>query len=310
MKAVGGEAPRGDGWVYELKWDGMRLIAFISENGVRLQSSNGHDVTNSFPELAALSDLADNLDGLVLDGEAVAFADGRPSFNALQRRMHVTDGAEAARRSNDTPVLFVVFDMLRLGDHDTMALPLVDRRKLLEQIVIDDSRWSLCPQYGDNLDELLAAVKSAGLEGIVAKRSTSRYQPGRRSSDWVKVKPRRRQEFVVGGWLAGQGARSGSLGSLIVGYYDDGDNLRFAGRAGSGLDAASIEEWQATLTAREACPFVEPPALPKERAVTWCEPDQVAEIAFGEWSDQGQLRHPVVLGRRGDKDPRTVVREP
>lgn len=325
MKGKADAIPRSDQWVYELKWDGMRVLAFVlrgtdgEDNRVRLQSSNGRDITNSFPELQALAPLADLFDGVVLDGEVVAFDGAKPSFNTLQTRIHVTDPADAARRANQTPVLFVVFDLLHLDGHDTMALPLTHRRALLEQISDDDPCWTICEQHEDNVDGLVQAVIDSELEGIVAKNINSTYQPGRRSPDWIKVKPRMRQEFVVGGWLGGKGSRTGGLGSLLVGYYD-GDEFHYAGRAGSGLTDATQREWQ-TLLSAETCgegvvgeraqsPFVEPPTFPRDKVVHWCEPTEIVEIAFGEWGGDGHhLRHPVVLGRRTDKDPKSVVRE-
>lgn len=312
MKGKSGEIPRGDRWVYELKWDGMRVVAFISGGDtptVRLQSSNGRDVTHSFPELHALADLGTHFDGLVLDGEIVAFDGDKPSFNVLQTRMHVADPNDAARRAGITPVLFVAFDLLHLDGHDTMALPLVNRRALLEQISDDDPTWTICEQHADNIDGLMQAVVESELEGIVAKKLNSIYQPGRRSPDWIKIKPRLRQEFVVGGWLGGHGRRSGGLGSILLGYYD-GDDFHYAGRAGSGLSDQRQRTWQQLLTESSVCPFVEPPTFPRDRIVHWCEPTEIAEIAFHAWGNDGQhLRHPVVLGRRTDKDPRDVTRE-
>lgn len=313
MKGVAGQAPRGDDWVYELKWDGMRIVAFIANGVVRLQSSNGRDVTASFPELGALSDLGRGYDSLVLDGEAVAFADGKPSFGALQQRMHVGDRAEAARRAANNPVIFVGFDLLHLNGHDTMGLPLRDRRTLLEQVIDDGPAWRLADQYHGEVDELVETVTAAQLEGIMAKRSESTYEPGKRSKAWIKVKPRQRQEFVIGGWISGRGTRAGGLGSLLLGYYDHDSapgDLLYAGSAGSGLTESTCREWQETLTTQPECPFTGPVDIVVDgRTVHWCAPDHVAELAFGEWPDGQHLRHPVVLGRRTDKAPTDVVRE-
>jgi len=315
MKGKADLVPRSNQWVYELKWDGMRVLAFVlrgrdgDANQVRLQSSNGRDITNSFPELQALAPLADLFDGLVLDGEVVAFNGAKPSFNTLQTRMHVTDPVDAARRAQHTPVLFVVFDLLHLDGHDTMLLPLSHRRALLEQIGDDDPCWTICEQHQDDADGLLQAVIDSELEGIVAKNINSTYQPGRRSPDWIKVKPRLRQEFVVGGWSGGKGGRTGRLGSLLVGYYEGGE-LHYAGRAGSGLTDTDQAEWRALLVDRGPSPFVAQPTFPSDMIVHWSEPTEVVEIAFGEWARGGHhLRHPVVLGRRTDKDPKTVIRE-
>lgn len=308
MKAQPGDNTIGDNWVYELKWDGMRQLLHITHDGVRVQSSNERNVTASFPELAPLQELLGGMSGLVLDGEAVAFDDdGRPSFAAMQRRMHISDPAEAARRSTTTPIMFVAFDVLHVDGHDTFALPLSSRRELLDQVFDDGPNWKRSSQHPE-LAPLLDVVNANHLEGVVAKRPTSTYQPGRRSPDWLKIKPRRRQEFVVGGWTAGQGNRAGRLGSLLVGFYD-GDKLRYAGRAGSGLTDTTIAEWQSLLSPVNQCPFATTPALPRDRNVQWCDPSHVVEIAFGEWSGDHHLRHPVVLGRRTDKHPQDVVRE-
>lgn len=308
--------PRGEQWVYELKWDGMRAVAFITTDAdgaplVRLQSSNGRDITRSFPDLLPLAQAGSHFNGVVLDGEIVAFDGNKPSFNALQSRMHVSDPADAERRAKVTPVVFVAFDLLHLDGHDTMALPLSNRRALLEQLGDDDPCWTICEQHADNVDALLDVVTEAELEGVMAKNRNSPYQPGRRSPDWIKIKPRMRQEFVVGGWLGGSGSRSSGLGSLLVGYYEEGQ-LHFAGRAGSGLSNATQREWQELLIVQAECPFTETPTLPRDKVrqgLHWCEPTEVVEIAFHEWGTQGQLlRHPVVLGRRTDKDPTTVFR--
>lgn len=314
MKGKADALPRSDAWVYELKWDGMRVLAFITRTAdggsVRLQSSNGRDITASFPELESLGELADLFNGLVLDGEIVAFDGAVPSFNKLQTRMHVADPEDARRRAKHTPVLFVAFDLLHLDGHDTMALPLEDRRALLEAIDDDDPCWTICEQHEDNVDGLLQAVVDTALEGIMAKHRRSTYQPGRRSPDWIKVKPRLRQEFVVGGWTGGQGSRTGGLGSLLLGYYDDDGLLRYAGRAGSGLTEQTQREWQRLLVDSAISPFVATPAFPRDKIVHWCEPTEVAEIAFSDWAGGDRhLRHPVVLGRRTDKDPRDVVLE-
>lgn len=310
-------APRGDQWVYELKWDGMRALAFITADDdglpkVRLQSSNGRDITRSFPDLSSLGEVGTHFNGVVLDGEIVAFDGARPSFNTLQSRMHVSDPAEAARRARITPVVFVAFDLLHLDGHDTMAMPLANRRALLEQLSNEDPCWTICEQHDDNVDALLDVVRDSELEGVVAKKRNSVYQAGRRSPDWIKIKPRLRQEFVVGGWLGGRGSRSGGLGSLLVGYYEN-DQLLYAGSAGSGLTNATQDEWREVLIVQPDCPFVEVPTFPRDKlsqGLHWCEPTQVVEIAFHEWGDGGHLlRHPVVLGRRSDKDPAEVFRE-
>ncbi len=312
MKAVAADnAPDGDVWVHELKWDGMRAIMHLRSGLTRVQSGNGRDVSVSFPEIAPIAQLARELDGLVLDGELVAFREGLPSFGALQQRMHVANEQEAQRRARVTPVMFVAFDVLHVGGDDTMRLPLKDRHRLLNQIVEPGPSWRVSDQHGgdEGAQALLDVVNANSLEGIVSKRSDAAYVPGKRSASWVKVKPRQREEFVVGGWISGQGNRANEIGSLLLGWYDSDSTLRYAGRAGSGLDATSLADWRATLKAASTSPFADTVDVPRDRTVHWVQPDHVAEIAYGEWPAGGHLRHPAVLGRRADKAAADVRRE-
>lgn len=313
MKAVSGDLPTGDGWSYEIKWDGMRIIAFVDDAGLRLQSTNLLDATRSFPELAGLVDATSGFESLVLDGEVVAFTeDGRPSFGRLQDRMHIKDPVEAARRARSNPVSFVIFDLLHLNGTDTMALPLGDRRQLLEQVIEPGPHWRLTDVHADGATDLLAIVTEQGLEGLIAKQLASRYLEGKRSSTWRKIKPRLRQEFVVGGWTEGRDGRSGSIGSLLIGYYDDAGALRHAGSVGSGLDTDALALWHRLVAddVRPDSPFEGPVPPTLGRTFHWLEPRHVIEVAFGEWTADGNLRHPSYLGLRTDKDPQDVVREP
>lgn len=311
MKGVLGDIPTGEGWIYELKWDGIRAILHISDGQIQIQSSTGRDITATFPELAGIAELGDGFDDLILDGEIVAFDGAKPSFNAIQQRLGVTDPTDAARRAALNPTVFVAFDLLGLDGHDTRGLALTDRRQLLEQSFEPGPHWRLCDQHHGDLDELLEFVTQAGLEGVMIKRAASPYRTGRRSGDWVKVKPRQRQEFVVGGWLGGRGRRAGQIGSLLLGVWAEDGVLEFAGGAGSGLDEAALADWQAVLDPTSECPFSPRPVISLDgRPLYWCRPDQVAEVAFHEWPTDGQLRHPVVVSRRHDTDPGTIWREP
>lgn len=313
MKAIAGELPRDDedGWGFEIKWDGMRAITFISPGVLRLQSSNLIDITKRFPELAPV---AEHLDGhdVILDGEIVAFDDeGRPSFGRLQGRMHIASAAEARDRSRTTPASYVLFDLLHLDGNDTMSLPYADRRRLLEDLIEPGACWQV-PSYrrGDG-QALLDAADARGLEGVVAKRLDSRYEPGRRSPAWRKTKVRRRQEFVVGGWHGGEGGRAGRIGSLLLGYFEDG-GLRYAGKVGTGFTSAELTRLDGVLRplARDSSPFDEPPPRVVARVAHWVEPVVVAEVEYGEWTSDGVLRHPSYLGQRVDKDAREVTKDP
>lgn len=312
MKAAPGELPAANGdWGYEIKWDGMRIIAHIDSDGVRLQSSNGNDVSASFPELEGLSVLLDGFDSLILDGEAVAIDDeGVPSFGLLQQRMHVSDPVDARRRAVTVPVSFAIFDVLHINGQDTVRLPFSDRRQLLEGIVEDGLHWRLTTLHLDDPAGLLASVTERGMEGLVAKKMSSHYQEGKRPSTWVKIKPRHRQEFVVGGWSEGRDGNAGNLGSLLLGYMDGGD-LIHCGSVGSGLNDQSRREWLARVSEHELAkpPFANKVDRKAGRTFHWTAPNYVVEVAFNNWAEDGHLRHPVYLGHRTDKAPSEVIRE-
>jgi bifunctional non-homologous end joining protein LigD len=316
MKAVTAQLPTGEGWIYEPKWDGMRAIVEVTNGRAQIFTSNGRDVTLAFPELSGLGPALAPLDA-VLDGELVALDDrGHPSFERLQHRMHVTTAADAARRAVDVPVALVLFDLLRLGGTWITGLPWHERRRLLESVTdsVDlPAGISVTPVFSDG-SGLLNTASAQSLEGIIAKRTGSHYAEGRRSRDWVKVKVWHRQEFVVGGWAEGQGERAGHLGALLVGYYrrDGEPPLTYAGRVGTGFDAATLRDLRQRLTnlATAECPFDPPPPRDPRRLVHWVRPELVAEVSFAHWTDDGYLRHPAYLGLRIDVDPSAVVREP
>ncbi len=312
MKATAGPLPGGDGWVFEVKWDGMRAVVAVDGSQVRLQSANGKDTTASFPELAGLG-AALGTSSAVLDGEIVAFDDaGRPDFGRLQQRMHIAGARTAAERATVVPCTLMVFDLLALDGRSLVELPWYERRRLLEALVEPGPHWQVPPVHDDG-EALLDAATANDLEGIVAKRTGATYRPGSRTRDWVKVKVRRRQELVVGGWAPGQGGRAGRIGGLLVGYHDGpGGPLRYAGRVGSGLTEAEIgvlAERFADLV-RPDCPFDPPPPRPQAAEATWLRPEVVVEVAFAEWTGDGRLRHPSYVGRRIDKDPEQVTAEP
>lgn len=314
MKATSGDLPTGEGWTYEVKWDGMRALAFVDGDALRVQSSNERDVTVSWPELDGLPQ-ALPASAALLDGELVAVDElTRPSFGRLQQRMHIANRAEALRRSADVPVSYVVFDLLHLDGHDLTALPLTDRRRLLDQVLEPGPSWRTSPWHDDG-PALLDAADARGMEGVVAKRLDSPYEPGKRTRLWRKVKVRRRQEMVVGGWLPGEGTRGGRIGALLVGYHDhagDGGPLRFAGRVGTGFTEAELRRL-ADLTGplvTDECPFdPPPPRADLVRGATWLRPELVAELAFAEWTGDGRLRHPSYLGLRDDKAAAEVTRD-
>ena len=314
MKATSGPLPTGADWTYEVKWDGMRIVAFVEDGGLRLQSYNQRDVTVSWPELAGLPSALPATAAL-LDGEVIATgSDGRPSFGRLQQRMHVANASEAARRSGEVPITYVVFDLLHLDGHDLTGLALTDRRRLLDQLVDPGPAWRLSPLHDDG-PALVAATTEQGLEGVVAKRRRSLYDAGKRTRDWVKVKVRHRQEMVVGGWLSGEGVRAGRIGALLVGYHEqagDGSALTFAGKVGTGFTEPELERLARLVAdlATDECPF-DPPPTGADRVIGahWLRPELVAELAFAEWTGDGRLRHPSYLGLRTDKAASEVTRD-
>jgi bifunctional non-homologous end joining protein LigD len=301
--------PRGqDGWAFEVKWDGVRAIAFVEGGRVRLQSRSGRDITARYPEIGGLGRSLGSR-AVVLDGEVVAFdPDGRPDFGRLQGRMHLASDAAVRRRARETPVAYVIFDLLWLEGHSLMALPYDERRARLEQLGLAGPAWQAPPAQLDDGEALLAASRELGLEGIVAKRRGSPYEPGRRSPCWVKVKNVHRQDFVVGGWMPGEGGRSGRVGALLVGYHDDEGALRYAGRVGSGFTEAELRRVGDLLEplATDRSPFIgrQPP-----KASRFVAPELVAEVEFREWTHSGTLRAPAYKGMREDADPRDAVRE-
>ncbi|HEX2023892.1 MAG TPA: non-homologous end-joining DNA ligase [Acidimicrobiales bacterium] len=295
-------------WAYEFKFDGIRALVFVDDGNVCVQGRRQIDVTDRYPELAGL---ADALGGrpAVLDGEVVAVDEaGRPSFQLLQQRMHVASAADARRRMNQVPVAWLGFDLLALDGSPTLDLPYIERRALLDGLALAGPRWQVPPTHVGDGRSVLEASRAAGLEGIVAKKLDSHYEPGRRSRCWLKLKNHRRQEFVVGGWTAGEGARSERFGSLMVGVYE-GDKLVYAGNVGTGFTEKTLADLTAKLAQfrRAESPFANTPRLPAR--MVFVEPLLVAEVEYSHWTHDGRLRHPSFKGLRTDKDPREVVRE-
>ena len=325
MLARSGTLPRdSDGWEFEVKWDGVRAIAYARPGRLRLESRNLNDISDTYPEVRGIL-LQLGMREAVLDGEIVAFdASGRPSFERLQSRMHVASGSAIRRRAADTPVVYAIFDVLYLDGRSLLELPYATRRERLEALALGGPAWRVPARHGGEGAALLHATGKQGLEGVVAKRRDSRYEPGRRTTAWVKVKHTRRQELVIGGWLPGDGRRSERIGALLVGYHhgavptpDDGSagpepaasRLRYAGRDGTGFTDSVLDDLAQRLAPlrRVTSPFDPRPRLP--RNAVFVEPSLVAEIEFAQWTADGVMRAPSFKGLRDDKSAGDVVLE-
>ncbi|MDQ3569152.1 MAG: non-homologous end-joining DNA ligase [Actinomycetota bacterium] len=313
MLATAGPLPREESaFAFEIKWDGVRALVHAIDAQLHVESRRLADITPRYPELWPLAGLVGR--SVVLDGEVVAFDEqGRPSFGHLQHRMHVTDPRDVRRRMDRYPVAFMAFDVLWLDDRSTIGLPYRERRAVLESLGLDHPCWSTPRHHLGDGAGLLAAVRAQGMEGIVAKRLDSVYEPGRRSRAWIKVKSKPRQEVVVGGWIAGSGNRSGLLGALVTGYYQSGE-LLYAGRVGTGFTEKTLHDLGRLLAPleRDTSPFATKlaPNDASLRHVRFVEPRLVAEVEFSEWTAAGTMRHPSFKGLRSDKVPEEVVREP
>jgi bifunctional non-homologous end joining protein LigD len=312
MLAVAGKLPSDDeNWAFEIKWDGVRAILFVEGGRVRAQSRNDLDVTVSFPELADIGKFL-GMTTCILDGEIVALGDdGRPSFSRLQQRMHVSNQREAKRRALSDPVTFVAFDLLYLNGHSLVSADYDERRSRLESLHLSGETYTTTDSFRDVFGrDILNATSQNGLEGVVAKRRTSPYRPGRRHPDWTKVKNFRTQEVVIGGWTDGQGERRDSLGALLLGIPDDG-GLRYVGKVGTGFTAGARTDLLHDL---EALTTLENPfdsGLPTADAAKahFVRPEIVGEVEFSEWTTAKRLRQPTWRGLRPDKAPDEVVVE-
>jgi bifunctional non-homologous end joining protein LigD len=323
MLAKPGEVPASDGdkWAYEIKWDGIRALGYVDQSRWCMLSRRLEDVSARYPELEPIAEALEGRSA-ILDGEVVALDEnGRPRFQLIQSRMGLTSPGMIQARVKQQPVDYVIFDLLHLDGHCVLDLPYVQRRELLEELGLDGPRWRTPRYRHGGGPELLEAARRQGLEGLVAKRCDSPYRPGKRTGEWIKMRVWRRQEFVIGGYIPGEGSRARRVGSVLVGYYDkrrselgkgEPQTLRFAGAVGSGLSEKQIDFLTTELHKREIpeSPFdVGAPAGPKARLAVWCTPELVCEVAWTEWTNEGTLRQPAFKGLRDDKDPREVVKE-
>jgi bifunctional non-homologous end joining protein LigD len=301
------DAPSGDGWLHEIKYDGYRIGCRIRGSRVTLISRNGKDWTAAFPEIATAAAVLPTTDAL-LDGEvAIVLPDGRTSFQMLQN-------AFSGERSRGTLIYFV-FDLLRLDGERLTSRPLLERKARLKALLGrlrkgSDARDRI--RYADHVEgngrAFYAQARKLGLEGIISKRAAEPYRPGRHG-DWVKTKCVHQQEFVIGGFTEPEGARAG-LGALLIGYYE-GRRLIFSGKVGTGFTHKGAIELRRTLDAIEQkrCPFDPPPEGALGRTAHWVKPQLVGQVEFTEWTGDGKIRHPSFQGLRADKKAQQVRRE-
>jgi bifunctional non-homologous end joining protein LigD len=295
------DVPRGAGWVFEVKWDGYRAVADVVGSDATLTSRNGNDLTARFQNVAKEIAKAVKTPDCVLDGEVCALDEsGRSSFSAMQQG------------KAGTPIVYYVFDVLETDGEPLIDLPLVERRKRLEQLLDRRNKTVRLSETFDDGQALLQAAKQQGLEGVIAKRLDSKYAPGRRTRDWLKIKTHSEQEFVVAGYTKGTGRRASSFGSLVLGYYV-GDELVYAGNVGTGFNSKEIEKLLDKLRPlrRPDPSFREVPKMPKVRKgdVIWVEPKLVVQVEFAEWTHDGRLRAPSYKGLREDKAAEDIRRE-
>jgi bifunctional non-homologous end joining protein LigD len=300
---------QGSNWQFELKWDGVRALLVADEETVRIFSRNGNDVTKTYPEFTDRSCWPPQ--PFVADGEIIAVGpSGRPDFGLLQGRMKLTRPGDVAKARRTIPVRLMLFDLLYDAGTDLRRLPLAKRRRRLEQFFSpSDCPVDLSTVLEDRVEHILESAQELGLEGVMAKRTDSRYVSGQRTRTWIKLKLDQTQEVVVGGWRPGKGARQDSVGSLLVGI-PDGRSLRYVGRVGSGFSFRELTELRQTVDrlARNTSPFQD---VPREDSTDahWVAPQLVGEVTYSEWTGTGRLRHPVWRGWRLDKNPADVVDE-
>ena len=303
----------GDEWLFEIKWDGYRAVAFIENGKVRLVSRNQNDLTARYPELKDMASLI-KAKNAILDGEVVALdEDGRASFSLMQQRTGFRPGGRRGAANADVPVLYYAFDLLYLDGYDWRRVPLEERKSKLESLLVAGDALRYSDHYEAHGKALFEIARQKKLEGILAKKKASFYEE-RRSREWLKIKIRHRLECVVGGYTEPEGSRE-HFGSLVLGLYDKQGHLIHVGQVGSGFDQKLLNQISKVLKKIETKknPFYgEVEAL---RKVNWVKPRLVAEIEYAEWTDgtsEGsgpKLRAPVFLGLRDDKDPKECVLE-
>jgi bifunctional non-homologous end joining protein LigD len=305
MKATAIEKPFDNpDWLFEVKWDGYRVVSFLRDGKVRLVSRNQNDLTGQYPELQEMPLLLRAHDA-VIDGEVVALdEEGRPSFSLMQQRTGLRGGGKRGPRRTELPIVYYVFDLLYLDGYDLRRVSLEERKQILETIVVPGKLVRYSDHYAGKGTALFEVARQKGLEGIVAKRRTSCYEE-RRSSEWLKIKITHTVDCVIGGYTDPEGSRE-YFGSLVLGLYDDRQRLTHVGNAGTGFNQARLREIWTLLQKRTTnrSPFDGPVDA---RHTHWVKPQLVAEIKYTEWTHETaeggvKLRAPVFIALRSDKD--------
>jgi bifunctional non-homologous end joining protein LigD len=304
--AIADYPPRGSDWLFEVKWDGVRAIAFVDNEELRLQARSGIRCERQYPELAVIPHHL-GAGQAVLDGEiAVLDSKGVARFHLIQPRIANTDPNSVAHLVRSTPVVYFAFDLLYLDGYDLRNVALAERRRLLDEVVTPGAVLRISEAFPGAGQELLEAARETGLEGILAKHANSCYE-SKRSRDWLKIKLVTEQEFVIGGFTEPQGDRD-YFGALVLGVHE-GSKLKWVGNVGTGFDQKTLARIYSRLEPliTDRCPFAERPK--PDRGMTWVKPELVCQVKFANWTQDNRLRAPVYLGMREDKGAAEVTRE-
>ena len=312
MLALAGGLPKSDaGWAYEFKWDGVRAMVYVDGGRVRAFTRNDKSLLTTFPELRDIG-LHLGSRSAILDGEIVALdKDNRPNFSTLSKRLHVTSKTAIEKLQRSIPASFFAFDLLYLEGRSLMERSYDERRAALESLKLHGETFATPPSITKTAgSKVLDISRERGLEGVVIKRQSSRYSPGTRNGEWIKVKNFLTQEVVIGGWTEGKGERHGSLGALLLGVPSD-EGLVYVGKVGTGFSAATRKELLRMLTplARKSTPFSQSLTRAETVLAHFVRPTIVGEVQFAEWTNDGHLRQPAWRGLRSDKSANEVVRE-
>lgn len=299
LSRVAETLPAAKDFIFEIKLDGQRTIAEITKNHLLLYTRNSQNVTDKYPELR-LPLTKCTRKPAILDGEIVALEDGIPSFELLQQRMNLRDTRAVQRAVEQVPIIYYVFDILEYGGKSLLKTPLLERKKLLHEVVKPCDEVKVLP-YFDSRDSVLQKAQSFGYEGIVAKKNNSQYYPGQRTDLWLKYKFQQTDSFVIGGWV--EGGRSMSFGSILIGKYNQRKELIHCGRAGTGFDENKIQLLMSKFRrlASPKNPFVQVPRTAER--LHWLKPKLVAEVRFKEWTKAAVVRAPVFIALREDLSP-------